>query len=67
LQFRWFSAIKQEDTDDMVRGRPLPTEVAMMRLGWLIACCQQCSVEWDIGLQPSRCCDTTHEWTLRVA
>jgi hypothetical protein len=51
----------------MERGRVLPQATATTELGSLIACCLECHVEWDIGMQPSRCCDASHEWTLRVA
>jgi hypothetical protein len=51
----------------MQRGRLLPPAEATSALGSLIACCHECSVEWDMGLQPSRCFDGSHEWTLRVA
>jgi hypothetical protein len=61
---------KEEESDDMERGRVLPEArqaIATTELGSLIVCCRECRVEWDIGLQPSRCCDGSHEWTLRVA
>jgi hypothetical protein len=48
-------------------GEVLPAVTATSELGSLIVCCQECGVEWDIGMQPSRCCDGSHEWTLRVA
>jgi hypothetical protein len=57
----------EEESDDMERGRGLPAVTATAELGSLIACCHECSIEWDIGMQPSRCFDGSHEWTLRVA
>jgi hypothetical protein len=58
---------KEEETDDMELGRVLPAVNATSELGSLIACCHECQVEWDISMQPPRCCDGSHEWTLRVA
>jgi hypothetical protein len=51
----------------MERGPMLPTLNPPGELGSLIAYCSVCCVEWDIGMQPSRCSDGSHEWTLRVA
>jgi hypothetical protein len=51
----------------MERGRGLPAVDATSELGSLIACCHECRVEWDIGIQPPRCWHGSHEWTLRVA
>ena len=55
----------EEGTDDMAGERQLAAQKAAV--GSLIARCAECGVEWDIDMQPSRCCDGTHEWTLRVA
>ena len=55
----------EEGTDDMAGERQLAAQ--KVAVGSLIARCAECGVEWDIDMQPSRCCDGTHEWTLRVA
>jgi hypothetical protein len=51
----------------MARGQVLPAVTATSPLGSLIASCQECGIEWDIGIQPSPCFECAHEWTLRVA
>jgi hypothetical protein len=55
----------EEGNDDMRSKQHLAAPTT--EVGSLIARCAECGVEWDIGMQPSRCYDGTHEWTLRVA
>ena len=59
------SCAEEEGADDMAGDQQVARQKAAV--GSLIARCAECGVEWDIDMQPSRCCDGTHEWTLRVA